>query len=179
MNCSLCNGKIEVRTGDYPVSSKMMGEVSIFGVQYELCLSCGDMTTSYEEGKIVSSKLRALEQRALGKLSFDDYITLNEAAAILDMSKQAFSKNSRIGRGFIYSVEKAGRKFYLRESVLAFKGQGDGRISINKENFSKEIVTKIVYIPSVDNGFCGGPEYKIQAETEAEESFYYNLEMED
>jgi hypothetical protein len=51
---------------------------------------------------------------------------------LLGITKRAFNKNPRIVRGFILSVEKDGKKYYLKKSVEQFKLSNDGRISLGQ-----------------------------------------------
>jgi hypothetical protein len=138
----------------------MLGEVSILGIKYEICMSCADITLSYEEGQKANRRLKAKEKEALECLPFKSFITMNEAAEILETSKQAFNKNSRIKRGFIYFVEMDGRKYYLKDSVLQFKENGrDGRIKLKKKSLPRGKVRLADTAPVVNRWESGGPEY--------------------
>ena len=50
-----------------------------------------------------------------------NFIATNEAASILGVTKQAFSKNPKIKRGLIYCKKMGARKFFLKKSVEAQK----------------------------------------------------------
>ena len=68
----------------------------------------------------------------LSRVPVGDYITAAEAWGILGMSRQAFHQNSRIRRGFIYSVPRGpgGERLYHRGSVEQFRKTGDGRFPL-------------------------------------------------
>jgi len=70
------------------------------------------------------------QREAIASLSIGEFITSKEAAEILKVSKQAFSKNSKIKRGFIYSVKIGNRNLYHSRSVSLFGERGDGRFPL-------------------------------------------------
>ena len=142
------------------MSSKMLEEVSVPGIGYEICRSCGDITLSYEEGLRANRLLQKKENAALESLPFKSFITHNEAADILEITKQAFSKNSRIKRGFIYSVKKGGRQFFLRRSVLLFKQNSkDGRVKLTPKKAKIIETITPTFIPLTDTLGYDGPKY--------------------
>jgi hypothetical protein len=69
--------------------------------------------------------------KAIHQLPIGLFISAGAAADVLGVTKQAFSKNSRIKRGFIYSCKAGDKKLFFRPSVEAFSKSNDGRIRID------------------------------------------------
>jgi hypothetical protein len=131
MDCVLCGGKIEKNNGVIILKSKMFGIISVPGINYELCLSCGDITLSCFEAEKAHQFLCEKENKVLQNLPIQDFIPATEASKLLGFTLQEFNKNSRIQRGFIYSITTKGQKYYYKRSVLVFKTSGnDGRVKI-------------------------------------------------
>ena len=136
MNCSLCNAETTRKTEDHLCRSKILGDVLVPLVEVESCMSCGASKLSTEaEGKI-SDYLKMLEKDAINSLPADILISAGQAAAILGVSKQAFSKNPKIKKGFVYFTYVGTKKFYFKSSVQLFKTSGDGRFPITQWNSS-------------------------------------------
>jgi len=73
------------------------------------------------------------ERELINKLPVGEFLSVNEVIDILQITKQAFSKNNKIKRGFIYYVEKGKKKLYHKKSVELFKKKGDGRFLLGKQ----------------------------------------------
>jgi hypothetical protein len=147
MNCSMCNGNIINIKGNLYFDSKALGKVSVPGIEYSMCENCGDITIDFVNSQLIHKYIEKKENEAISNLPINQFLTLNEAAEILGVTKQAFSKNSRIKRGFIFSIQKGKSQLYLRSSVEAFKKNGkDGRILLNVTNVEVIEVPKYVYV---------------------------------
>ena len=132
MNCSLCNAETTRKTEDHLCRSKILGDVLVPLVEVESCMSCGASKLSTEaEGKI-SDYLKMLEKDAINSLPADILISAGQAAAILGVSKQAFSKNPKIKKGFVYFTMIGTKKFFFRSSLKLYKKSGDGRFPITR-----------------------------------------------
>jgi hypothetical protein len=132
MLCDLCNGSRSIVIGSISFKSKPLGTIFVPGIRHSTCRGCGEISIDFEETKKINAYVEKKEAEAILSLPIGDFISLNEAAIILGKTKQAFSKDSRIKRGFIYSVMVDNRKLYYKKSVEAFKQTGkDGRILIN------------------------------------------------
>ncbi len=134
MNCSICNGIIEKKTDVYLFHSIILGEVPIPDVDFEECQGCQERSLSPESSHCVSKFVREREQLALSNIPAKDLITASEAAQILGVTKQAFSKNPRIKRGFIYFTKIGDRKFYSKTSVRQYAETGDGRCQLLQQS---------------------------------------------
>ncbi len=142
MKCPLCNGELLEYVGNLPFGSNMLGEISVPGIAYSTCSRCEDITIGYDESGKITDYIREEERRALNEVPIGEFVSLNEAANLLEMTKQAFNKKPRIQRGFVYAVSLGGRKYYHRASVLMFKENGkDGRLLLTKK---KEISTEAI-----------------------------------
>lgn len=132
MNCSLCNAETTRKTEDYLCQSKIIGDVLVPLIEVEKCLSCGALELSAEAKSEVSSYLRMLETDAITSLPADNLMSAGQAAGILGVSKQAFSKNPKIKKGFVYFTYVGTKKVYFRSSLELFKTTGDGRFPITQ-----------------------------------------------
>jgi len=130
MDCHGCSGKIIEVKKDYHFESKALGIVQVPNITFHECTSCGKRVINFQEAKKVTDFVHKKELQALCRLPIGEFLSQNQAAEILEMSKQAFSKNSRIKRGFIYFVQIDGKKFYYSRSVEQFKKNRDGRIRL-------------------------------------------------
>lgn len=140
MKCAICNRDLVTRVDAIEFSSQTLGVICVPEVRHKICESCGDILISSEESRKVIDHVKSREQRAIGRLPVSEFISLNEAAEILEITKQAFSKNQRIRNGFIYSVKIGDRTYYNRRSVEQFKETGNGRYLIpGRENIRKAI----------------------------------------
>lgn len=131
MNCDICDKKYDLITASTQFFSKALGNILVPNISRMRCSGCGKELFDSVQSKMIREYVAAKEQDAISSLPIRDFVSLNEAAQMLGVTKQAFSKNSRIQRGFIYSLSKDGRKFYLKPSIEEFKRTGkDGRISL-------------------------------------------------
>jgi hypothetical protein len=130
MRCSLCDGKIENIKGRISFKSKALGLLFVPGVSYSKCQNCGDELISIEMSKRIINYVKEKEQEAINSLPIGAFLSLNRAAEVLGITKQAFSKNNKINSGFIYSTAIDNKNYYYDKSVEAFKSKGDGRIPI-------------------------------------------------
>lgn len=135
MNCDLCgNGIIQTKTETYLFKSKLVGMVPVPNVKFEECHRCQTCSFSSEESKKIIDHVRMVEHEELMNLPAKDLVSANEAADILGVSKQAFSKNKKIQRGFVLCVEISGRVFYSKRSLELFSHTGDGRFQLSSSS---------------------------------------------
>ena len=132
MNCSLCNAETTRKTEDHLYRSKIIGDVLVPLVEVESCMSCGASKLSTEAERKVSDYLKMLEKNTINSLPANNLVSAGQAAAILGVSKQAFSKNPKIKKGFVYFIYVGTKKFYFKSSVELFKTSGDGRFPITQ-----------------------------------------------
>src|SRR6266567_336547 len=131
ISCEKCDGKLKECKEDVPFESKAIGKILVPGVHHYKCSKCNSSMISYIGAGTLLKYVREKEAEAIGLLPIGDFVSLNEAADVLKISKQAFNKNSRIKRGFIYSAIVGGRRVYYKKSVEEFKRTGkDGRLML-------------------------------------------------
>jgi hypothetical protein len=146
--CTECGGALVARHGDVVEKLALVGPVTIRDIEYEECAKCGDRLLAAEAGEAWDEAVAARETELVGGLAEKDFLSAAEAMRMLHMSRQAFHKNGRIRRGFIYSVPAgAGRRRYHRRSVELFRDTGDGRFPLPGSEIDAEV--SICVSPSV------------------------------
>jgi len=130
--CDRCNGMLYEVVGNVPFESKLIGSVSVPNVSHIKCNKCDHYLISFEGSKQIYSFLDEQENEAIKLLPIGDFVSPKQACQILGFTKQAFSKNHRIKRGFILSITIDGKKLYNRKSVVLFKATNDGRFLIKQ-----------------------------------------------
>lgn len=155
MKCIECGGTIKKVKGSLPFKSRIIGEVLVPNIHYEKCSNCNEITVLLDDSDQITGYVEKLEQGAISRLPIGDFITLDEAADILEISKQAFSKNPRIRRGLIMSYAMAGRKYYLKKSVLQFKEKKNGLFKLPMYVESYEYVESTKTVTTSDTGQIG------------------------
>jgi hypothetical protein len=130
MQCSECGGKYIDTTEPLEVSDALVGLVRMEGVAYLKCRECGDRLLPRDAARALGLARDQKKKTLVGAYPYEEFVTAPEAQEILGMTRQAFSKNRRIKRGFIYSVGEGRHKMYLRTSVEQFGRTGDGRFPL-------------------------------------------------
>jgi hypothetical protein len=148
MNCALCNGKVDKVKGSIDFDTRSLGKVSVPNLEYLMCTTCGDLLLTTEQSDRVSKFIANEEQQLINKLPVGEFISLNEAAAILGITKQAFSKHLKIKNGLIFSATISNRKFYNRKSVELFKRDGNGKYLLlpSKKQLRKYNIGNVIKI---------------------------------
>ncbi|QSV46240.1 helix-turn-helix domain-containing protein [Geobacter benzoatilyticus] len=152
MRCDMCNGAVSSVIGSISFASKVLGRILVPHVKHSKCRDCGDISIDFNESKKIHDFISKKESDAIYSLPIGDFISLNEAADILGITKQAFSKHSRIKRGFIYSVTIDNKKLFYKKSVEEFKRTGkDGRIMLapQKQEFYEKKKAHTNYIDAI------------------------------
>lgn len=121
-------------------------------VDVEQCPNCGERILSEAAETAVSHYLKTRVKAAIACLPAEDLISAGQAAAMLGVSKQAFSKNPKIKKGFVYFVYVGTKKFFFRSSVTLYKTAGDGRFQITKWKSSVDSDRIAVY-DNADSGW--------------------------
>jgi hypothetical protein len=130
MKCLDCKTDRLPKKIDLQVDNFQVGRFNLADAEIFECPDCKSRLYTYETAKRIDDQVERMVSDFLEMFPVKDYITLNEAAEILQVSKQAFSKNGRIKRGFIYSRDIGGRRLFLKPSVIEFKKSGDGRFNL-------------------------------------------------
>ncbi len=142
--CEYCDGLVTTVRESMPFKSKALGTVfSVPDIEQHKCSKCGNTVISLNEADKVTIFVRNKEQEAINNLPACDFISLNQAAELLGITKQAFSKHPRIKRGFIYSITIDDKKFFYKRSVEAFKATKDGRVSLSWRTIINQIEVNV------------------------------------
>ena len=155
--------------------SKLIGTLSVPGVVYQKCQKCGYTLIPYEGAATISSYLREKEAEAINSLPIGDFISPMQAYQILECTKQAFSQNPRIKRGFILSTVVSGKKLYHKRSVELFKAKKDGRFSI-KCSENRDVVVKYIVIKSGEDSYYN-PSVSTPYENESKWYHQYDVKI--
>ncbi len=132
MNCPSCNTETISQVLDYQCNNNILGDILVPRVEVGQCPNCGELILSKEAETAVSHYLKTLEREAIANLPAEDLISAGQAAEILGVTKQAFSKNPKIKKGFVYFVSVGTKKVFFRSSVTLFQKVGDGRFPLTK-----------------------------------------------
>ena len=130
MKCGLCNNELILKKGDVEFDSRSLGRVLVPNLKFYECEMCGDKLLSPKESDKAIEYIANRENQLIEKLPIGEFITANEAAKILKISKQAFSKHPKIKRGLIYSIKIGNRKYYHEKSVRLFKEIKNGKFQL-------------------------------------------------
>ena len=179
MLCDLCNGTKNIVIGNISFKSRPLGNILVPNIKYSICCVCGEKSIDYHESKKIHNYVEKKEAEAIKLLPVGDFISLNESAKILEVTKQAFNKNSRITRGFIYSVEVDGRTLYYKKSVEEFKRNGkDGRISLCASSYVREKPSNVInFFPKSSVHKQRIPKYSVPSPRFASELSYFDREF--
>ena len=133
MKCGLCNNKLILKRGAVEFDSRSLGKVLVPHLKFYECETCGDKLLSPEESDKAFEYIANEENQLIKTFPIGEFITANEAAEILGITKQAFSKNHKIKRGLIYSTKIGDRKYYLEQSVRFFKKNKNGKFQLTEQ----------------------------------------------
>ncbi|MDR2850212.1 MAG: hypothetical protein LBW77_06705 [Verrucomicrobiota bacterium] len=131
MKCCECGGEYKNHTNTkLRVDDDAVGTFYVDGVSYQACGSCGARLFAPEDAKkIEAAREKTLETLLLSQ-PIGGFLTVAEAVKLLGVTRQAFHKNRRIARGFIYQIPFGDKKVYLKESVERYRRKGDGRFPL-------------------------------------------------
>jgi len=131
MKCALCNSEVVNLKGSLEFDTRSLGNFSVPNIKYSECTACGDQLLTTNQSNKVFEFIAKEEQKSISMLPAYEFISANEAAAILGITKQAFSKHPKIKSGLIFSTKISNRKFYNKKSVVLFKKNGNGKYLLN------------------------------------------------
>jgi len=145
MRC-ICKNIFTDKKGKVEFKSRSLGKVMVPDLRFLECDNCGARLISPEEGDKATDFIEKEEQKVINNLPIGEFVSTKEAAAILEITKQAFSKNQRIKRGLIYSTKISERKYYHRKSVELFKEKNNGKFPLPKQEsystYKKESIAR-------------------------------------
>ena len=132
--------------GEVEFESRSLGEISVPNIKFYECENCGDKLLSLKESEKATEYIANKEKELIDMLPISEFKSLNEAAKILGITKQAFSKHSKIKRGIIYSAKIGNRKYYHRKSVELFKKNGNGKFLLTKHRIQRTHFEKKLFV---------------------------------
>jgi hypothetical protein len=132
MRC-ICKNRFTEKKGEVEFKSRSLGKVKVPNLRFLECDNCGERLISPEEGDKATDFIEKEEQKIINNLPIGEFVSTKEAAEILDITKQAFSKNQRIKGGLIYSTKIGERKYYHRKSVELFKEKNNGKFPLYRQ----------------------------------------------
>jgi hypothetical protein len=133
MKCLSCGAICEKTRGNISINDRLTGPFVAKDVEYFKCKKCGEHFFPAETSKMIDASRREALDGLLSSFPISDFLSQPEAYAYLGISRQAFHKNKRIKRGFIYQYERGGTLFYLKRSVQAYLASGDGRFPLHED----------------------------------------------
>jgi hypothetical protein len=144
MKCALCNKQLVEKKESIEFDSQSLGKISVPNLKFLECEGCGDKLLSTKEANKAALYITRKESELINRLPIGEFVSANEAAALLGITKQAFSKHPKIKRGFIYFTQIGDRKFYHKKSVELFKEKGNGKFILTRPE-------DIIDIPLIDS----------------------------
>ncbi len=145
MKCYECGNIYKENEGTLELGNKFIGNYNIYLTRYYKCPGCAILLFPKETATAIALKEEEIRNNLIRKLPVEEFIVATKAADILGITKQAFHKNNRIKKGFIYSTIIGDKKLYNKKSVQLFKETKDGRFNLAKP-IDKQVV-KYVYVP--------------------------------
>ena len=130
MNCLECGGEYIEKSGTYELQDPYVGKLVIRGFTYYQCDKCEDILYSESMAQEIEIERDKRIHEILSQFPISDFISSTETASILGISRQALHKNRRINHGFIYHIKSCGSIVYLKQSVLQYKNNNDGRFQL-------------------------------------------------
>lgn len=130
MNCYECGGTLHKVTNPYTYSDPHVGEIVVSGIPYYQCDSCDEVLLTEKISIAIEEERERRITWYLKQSPVSAFVTSSEAAKILGVTRQAFNKNRRIKRGFIYQTTLGDISIFLYESVMQYMRTGDGRFPI-------------------------------------------------
>lgn len=131
MRCSECTGTYRKMHGKLTLIDKYVGQYTVPPIDYLECARCGGRLFSPAAAREVEAARERKLQGTLLSKPLAAFATATEAADLLGVTRQAFHKNRRITRGFIFQTGFGGKTVYLRESIVRFKKTGNGRFLLH------------------------------------------------
>lgn len=142
MKCHECMKDFEPRSGNILMEDPWIGAYMVYDIDYQECPQCKEHLYTLETSRKIDAARREREAWLIARLPIGEFISIREAVAILGITKQAFHKNHRIKRGYIYAKKMGGRWFYNKKSVELFRDTGDGRFILDE---TSKVPTTAIY----------------------------------
>jgi len=154
MKCYDCNGEFKKKHSSLTLNDGTIGRFNVEDVDYYKCNKCGELLFPEKTSIKIDEKEREVRESLIRNLPISEFISSTDAANFLGISRQAIHKNRRINKGFIYTTEIEGKKFYSRKSIQLYMSTGDGRFPLSTERETpkvKYIITTQLPTPEEEN----------------------------
>lgn len=139
MKCYFCNGEFKKTHGLLTLCDESIGRFHVEDVDYYKCNKCKEFLFPEKTAVKIEKKEREIRESLIRNIPINEFVSATEAANILGISRQAIHKNRRINKGFIYSTEIEGKKFYSKKSIQLFMKTGDGRFPLKTERETPKV----------------------------------------
>lgn len=137
MRCYECGNPYVEHEGALELNSNIIGTYTIYLEKYHKCSGCGNLMFSKEAVEKIEAIETEILEKMISRLPVGDFISANEAAEFLGITRQAFHKHRRIKSGLIYSIEIGGKKLYNKKSLSIFKKTNDGRFFLAEQQYKE------------------------------------------
>ena len=135
MICENCGSDKSHDVNGYSSYSMLLGDSYLSQVVTQRCDDCGEIFLDAKNWDLVDCLVAERERMAIGKIPVDQFVSAKKASVMLNITKQAFNKDTRIKHGFIIQrvLDDADTKIlYYKPSVEKYGIDRDGRIRINE-----------------------------------------------
>jgi hypothetical protein len=152
MQCCECGGTYILKTDRYIFDDPFVGAIYVEGKPYYKCDKCNEILLTHEIIDAIEVEREQRKFELLSEIPIKDFISISETLKLLGITRQAFHKNQKIKRGFIYKVKIGTSTLYLKQSLDLFIKNGDGRFPLWSVSEYKEVKIlrpiEEVYYPS-------------------------------
>lgn len=160
--CDECGSEMtpsEIPAYQYSAKTKELGYVEIpKKLKATICknVNCGSISWPSKSASIISEYVEKSIFDAVNNLPFGDFITMDETASLLGVSKQSLSKSIPFNKK-TYSARKGNSVFYYKPSVEEYKKLKDGRVFIGKPNCEIRELQNL-WVQSIEHSFIHAKE---------------------
>jgi hypothetical protein len=130
MKCFKCDGEYQLRKDHYVFEDPFVGPISVAGKPFYKCDGCNEILLTDEIIDAIEDEREKKRTESLKEYPISDFISISESWKILGLTRQAFHKNQKIKRGFIYKVKIGSYTLYLKRSIDLYIKTGDGRFPL-------------------------------------------------
>ena len=175
----LCGGNTGVIKDYFIFESKSIGSILVPNIEFEFCPQCGERLVSGSEGEKILDFVRNKEEETVRSIPVRHFVTAAQAAKILGVTKQAFSKNKKVKRGMIFNILLGSRKLYLKKSVELFKECDNGIFLLTQEQeYKRNVATTRTRKPFVTNTIVYGKQTQAESEAFQEAGYVHTQDVE-
>ncbi len=144
MRCHGCGSLYVEKKGNLTLQSCSLGRFTLNNVSYFACPECGSQLLPNETWHLADQEENSIIQKYIEEMPVKKFISTNETATLLGITRQALHKHKKIKRGFIYSITISEKKMFNKKSVILFKETGDGRFNLVQDSIDSN--TKYIFL---------------------------------